>query len=64
MRRQFPYKTVPCEHCRPEDADCDFCDGSHREIRRIEDLDTVKTAVNEWLQAARKYLEAVGRLGA
>lgn len=62
--RTLPYKTQPCEHCGPDDINCPFCDGTHREIRRIEDLDTVKEAVSEWLKAARKYLAAVRGLGA
>jgi hypothetical protein len=58
--RRLPYKSVPCEHCRPEDINCDFCDGSHREIRRIsEERRLLEAAIDNYLKWSRGFRAAV-----
>jgi hypothetical protein len=61
--RRLPYRAVRCEHCTSEDAGCEFCDGSHRMIERINDRKMVTEAIDNWLRAARGYLAAVKGLG-
>ena len=59
--RRLPYKTVPCEHCRPEDISCDWCDGTHREIQRVnEDKERVREALDTFFRAGRALGKAVG----
>ncbi len=63
--RRLPYKTVPCSHCRPEDINCEFCDGTHREIRRIsEERQMLEAAIENYRKWAAGFRNAVKRLGA
>lgn len=60
---RLPYRAVRCDHCGPNDETCDFCDGSHRVVERMNDQKRVTEAIDNWLKAARGYLAAVKGLG-
>ena len=65
MRRQFPWKSVPCEHCNEQSQpNCEFCLGSGREIRRLsEERRVLDAAITEFVKRSKGFRAWLERKG-